>query len=380
MRLMITVLLLASLLPAQQVGRGEFDQDQWNRAVGLGGQEAMFSLRRSNRESTPCELAAIKAGLRWLQQQQRKDGSWPCEHNMDARVAMTSLCALAMLGDGNTMRVGPHRESLKKAVGWLRVRQKKNGAFASATGPHLLATLAMTESLHLSDYKLLKKSAAEGVAHAATLRSTDGGWRATPNRDTSAPSLTLWGTTLLATAAAADLIPKDNACEGVLDWLRSTQATLAPESGILGKEVPMVRQAELAHDQAAANAFTLCWLAIDNRDPAVRAAMQADADAMRNNALTRARSHSRIWEQNPKHRLSINEWFCSAHALAQAGDQKSVAAICKSLAKAQVADGEDRGSWAPIGVWGDGGGRVWTTAMAVLTLEAPFRYAKITGR
>ncbi|MCA8975601.1 MAG: hypothetical protein KDC98_12845 [Planctomycetes bacterium] len=38
---------------------------------------------------------------------------------------------------------------------------------------------------------------------------------------------------------------------------------------------------------------------------------------------------------------------------------------------------EDAGSWPPIGAWGDVGGRVWTTALAVLTLEAPFRYAKL---
>lgn len=40
-------------------------------------------------------------------------------------------------------------------------------------------------------------------------------------------------------------------------------------------------------------------------------------------------------------------------------------------------DGDNQGSWEPIGVWGEVGGRAWTTAMAAMTLGAPYRYAKI---
>ncbi|MGK0431855.1 MAG: hypothetical protein ACJA0V_000987, partial [Planctomycetota bacterium] len=154
----------------------------------------------------------------------------------------------------------------------------------------------------------------------------------------------------------------------------------APHSGVLGVAVPMVRQAELAYDQSAANGFTLCWLALTPSNPTELATMQADAAIIREHALARARALPRIWKQNPRYKLSINEWFLSSHALAQAGDKKAVEKITEALTKQQSTDGDDKGSWQPIGVWGEAGGRTWTTAMAVLTLEASFRYAKIVGR
>ena len=44
---------------------------------------------------------------------------------------------------------------------------------------------------------------------------------------------------------------------------------------------------------------------------------------------------------------------------------------------AQRAEGPERGSWDPIGVWDYAGGRVYSTAMIALCLEAPFRYARV---
>lgn len=76
----------------------------------------------------------------------------------------------------------------------------------------------------------------------------------------------------------------------------------------------------------------------------------------------------------------MHEWFCSSYALAQEDDQETVAKLGAALARQQVLEGNVRGSWQPIGVWGAAGGRTWTTAMAVLTLEAPYRYTKIHGR
>ena len=42
--------------------------------------------------------------------------------------------------------------------------------------------------------------------------------------------------------------------------------------------------------------------------------------------------------------------------------------------KALLAAQDEDGSWPPAGRWGHQGGRVYTTALAVLTLEATYRY------
>jgi hypothetical protein len=377
MRLAIVTALIAttSLLPGQK--KAAVLDNQWGDNGQRENEIGLFSTRP---RGAPLDIPAIKHGLEWLTDNQQPDGHWPCEHSKDASVAVTSLCLLAVLGNGSTMRRGPHKNQIKRAASWLRTQQKESGAFADGTGPHLLATLAMMESYCLSDYKLLRKTAAKGFQYAAALRSADGGWRASPEEESSDPSLTVWGTMMLATASEANVAAKNESYTGVFDWLRSTKANLAPHSGVLGVAVPMVRQAELAYDQSAANGFTLCWLALTPSNPTELATMQADAAIIREHALARARALPRIWKQNPRYKLSINEWFLSSHALAQAGDKKAVEKITEALTKQQSTDGDDKGSWQPIGVWGEAGGRTWTTAMAVLTLEAPFRYAKIVGR
>lgn len=370
--LLLVTSLLAAQAPKQQ---GGFNADQWNRAVGLGAApDSMFGMRRANAPRP--NSAAIAAAFTWLMANQAKDGSWTSRHSQDATVAVTGVALLAMLGDGSTMRSGKWKGPIKKAVNWLRQRQTETGAFAEATGPHLLASLAMTEAYLLSNYKLIKKSAERGLRHADSRRAADGGWRPTADATDSDPALTMWGTTLIGTATLAAMREAARPNHGIAEWLGSPRAHLVSEGGVLGAKAPVARIGELAFDQGAANAFTLYWLKLDTQD-AAGAALEAEVTERHQTALTRARSLPRKWAKDPKHKLSISEWFASSHAFAQAGDKKSLAVITRALATAQISEGEFRGTWEPIGVWGEVGGRAWTTAMAAMTLSAPFRYGKI---
>ena len=49
-------------------------------------------------------------------------------------------------------------------------------------------------------------------------------------------------------------------------------------------------------------------------------------------------------------------------------------ALKHTLVKAQLTEGDEAGSWSPETVWGGYGGRVYSTAMAVLSLEVYYRY------
>ena len=53
-------------------------------------------------------------------------------------------------------------------------------------------------------------------------------------------------------------------------------------------------------------------------------------------------------------------------------------ALESAVVKTQCATGNALGSWDPIDVWGEDGGRVYSTAIATLTLEAYYRYTKLT--
>jgi len=48
-----------------------------------------------------------------------------------------------------------------------------------------------------------------------------------------------------------------------------------------------------------------------------------------------------------------------------------------ALVPNQQRDGDERGSWDPIGAWGRSGGRVYSTAINVLSLEIYYRYDRV---
>lgn len=354
--------LLAPILVAQDKETA-VRRDQWHDA-GRGNGIALFGPRGSVAQADSPAATAIAAGLAWLKKVQADDGHWNSGvegDGADRDVAVTALALLAMLGEGNTLRVGTFKNPLKLGIQWLRTRQSDDGAFAQATGPHMLATLAMTECYLVSSYTLIRPNAERGLAFLATRRSEDGGWRATAASTDSDPALTLWGMAVLGTARAGELLKGEHPYEGVEHWLAGRGAGQIADSSVLGVAAPAARQPELAFDQQMANAFTRCWLAAPD-------AKAAD--------LERARSLPRVWAAKDGVRLSIHEWYCSSHALAQAGDEATLARIAESLVAAQVTSGNDLGSWAPIGVFGEAGGRVWTTAMAVMTLGAGHRYGR----
>ena len=51
--------------------------------------------------------------------------------------------------------------------------------------------------------------------------------------------------------------------------------------------------------------------------------------------------------------------------------------LTEAVVKPQRTDGNFKGSWDPLCAWGEDGGRVYSTATLVLTLEAYYRYTKL---
>lgn len=85
----------------------------------------------------------------------------------DLRV--TALMALGLLADGQTMRRGPHRAALKKAIQWLRKVQDDQGRFWLQTEPdwildHAMATYALCEAARTAPYATLRNNVAPALA------------------------------------------------------------------------------------------------------------------------------------------------------------------------------------------------------------------------
>ena len=73
-------------------------------------------------------------------------------------------------------------------------------------------------------------------------------------------------------------------------------------------------------------------------------------------------------------------WYYATYAMYQMGGaywKDWSNKLNDAVVKPQRTDGNFKGSWDPVDVWGEDGGRVYSTASCVLTLEAYYRYTKL---
>ena len=73
-------------------------------------------------------------------------------------------------------------------------------------------------------------------------------------------------------------------------------------------------------------------------------------------------------------------WYYATYALYQMGGnhwKQWSKQLTPAVVRSQRKDANFRGSWDPAGAWGDDGGRVYSTAILVLTLEAYYRYTRL---
>jgi hypothetical protein len=75
-------------------------------------------------------------------------------------------------------------------------------------------------------------------------------------------------------------------------------------------------------------------------------------------------------------------WYYGTYAMFQMGGKYWKSwneAMKKAVLESQRHDGDEKGSWDPVGPWGYTGGRVYATASLTLCLEGYFRYAQVLG-
>ena len=80
--------------------------------------------------------------------------------------------------------------------------------------------------------------------------------------------------------------------------------------------------------------------------------------------------------------IDMYYWYWGSYAMYQLGGRywKIWNKVMKPVAiEHQRRDGDFKGSWDPVGVWGATGGRIYSTAIMALTLEVYFRYARVLG-
>jgi hypothetical protein len=330
---------LAPLILAQvrERPRTSLTPARWWRGAGiaallmlLAGVAVVTHFRNTSKTAavvTAESAAGVARALDWFCQNQERDGSWNAEKwggNRRFEVALTALPALALLSAETPT---PQSSSaIAGATRWLQEQQTDKGSFGpdfqGAAYNESIATLALLQAYRRQPNPSLKRSLDSALANLLVRQTTDGGWgySHSPLADRS---ITEWHIEALSLAAA-------------LGW-ENTRTPLERGRTWLGAHPKSRSDAEEPADSPSA-LFTQ--------------GENAGNSASTNMDFYRA-------------------YFLSA-ALRQEHDASSrqrLAAIRLTLLRRQAADGSESGSWPADDRWSRAGGRLYSTALAALSLR-----------
>ena len=369
-------------------------------AVGLGGGAGgRFGARGGGRAtrgaSAKANSDAIQAGLKWLAAHQDENGRWDSDGFMKHDkgeattgpgnpvhdVGATGLAMLAMLGDGSTLRSGPYKDNLMRGAKWLKEQQHNDGRFGTNAShdfiyDHAIATYAMCEAYGLSQYNILKKCAQGGINYLESHRNPYSVWRYQPRDNDNDISVTSWCLMACASGKFFKLQVNENALKLGATYLDQVSTpngrhgyTKAGErsSRQPGKHATIF-PVDKCETLTAAGLFCRYFL---GQDPKQKPIMKAAADLIVAKPPKWSKADGTI---------DFYYWYYGTYAMFQAGgkhwrtwNKHLITAVTKNQNKY----GNAAGSWDPIGVWGDVGGRVCSTALSVLSLEASYRYTRL---
>lgn len=321
--------------------------------------------------------AAIERSLHWLSTCQSSDGRWDASDygaGQEARIdghdrqgagakadtAMTGLALLAFLGAGNTHLDGPYRDSVRKGLEFLLSQQKEDGSLAGDSEfyaqmyCHGIATFAMAEALAVTGDDRLRKAVDRAVAYTISAQSDrDGGWRYKA-QDLGDMSQFGWQVMALVSAEHGDVaIPTRT-------WSRARQFLESSRTGT-SRLLAGYKPGEKATATMTAEALWCRILLRESIDtqllPEAIELIESEIDSpgtpnyyyLYYSAMTMNAARPESW----------GRWN---------------AKVQQKLIAAQATQGIAAGSYLPDSKWGSYGGRVYSTALATLTLQAYYRY------
>jgi uncharacterized protein YfaP (DUF2135 family) len=346
--------------------------------------------------------SAVAEGLAWLARHQAPDGSWTnrclqpdkpecrCEEG-DAcpgdggsfEMAHTGLSVLAFQAGGHYyFNDNTHSERVRKGLGWLVEHQRPDGGLIGSTKKgryprfhqyfmyeHGIAAFALAEACAVAaamgepENPRYLEAAEKAVDFIHKMQYDDGGWRYwdDPKRagDTS---VTGWQVLALKTAKEAGIPVTDECVEKVRKFMASRATGTNGRTGY------------------------------ENRNPSTEATTgvgmlahqfllgEPDAPLVGEAAEFLAGNAEQRWSnRRPKgDEKDFYLWYNCTLAMFQAGGEpwnRWNPIVRDTIIGLQRRDGCTRGSWDSDSRWGNRGGRIYTTALAVLTLEVYYRYA-----
>jgi hypothetical protein len=310
----------------------------------------------------------IEDGVKFLLATQEKEGHWSSKRHGGGplyNVGVTALALQALLADGPGGLAGDRGAAARRAADALVASQAKDGVFGTrASHAYMYSVTIATEAL--AEYALITdevdryRGALERARdHILDSQNPGSGWRYEPRGGENDTSVTGRAVAALRMVRLAGIEVPESAMEGAMAWI---DAMVEPEDGWIGYNSkggacarPEGKQelfpAEHSHAMTAAGALATCYI------------------GAKRPWLTR--SIGLLSEVPPKSRYADMYYWQLGSRAHMAATGAVPAAWYAALVDAAAACAQRDGSMA-ADVWGDDGGRIYTTAMTVLALAAPY--------
>jgi hypothetical protein len=360
--------------------------------------------------ATEVSEESVTLGLEWLARHQGTDGSWsprwlsvgdadsrcqpggPCTGaGQEFEMAQTGLAVLAFQAGGhyyfNNRAFSDH---VRGGLDWIVAHQQPDGGLLSPskTGKkryqqymydHGIATFALAEACAVAlalgetseaDYARYRDAAEKAVRFIEANQHRDGGWRYTDDlaRESDA-SVTGWQVLALKSANEAGIPVSDQCIEKTEEFFEKVKM---PENG---RTKYQAKRGVVTEATTGVGMLARQFLFDKPDDPLIGDAarfLAAHAEAQWGN-FARGSSAPPTGENR-----DFYLWYNCTLAMRQVGDEpweRWNNVVRETIVRLQREDGCERGSWDAQSRWGGTGGRIYTTALAVLTLEAYYRYA-----
>lgn len=353
--------------------------------------------------ATPASEEAVQRALAWLARHQDQDGRWNagirrgpngvaargdsafnahcppgdiCSGECfywEADTAMTGLALLAFLGAGHThLGEGPHTNVVKRGLDFLLQVQKPDGDLRGASIGvgmycHAIASLAICEAYALTRDISLRLPAERAVEFLTRARTSDGlAWRYQPgDRFAGDTSILGWAVMVLKSAREVGIAVPDDVHQGALTWL--DRVATGPARGLaMYRPTGMSDGGRPTPTMTAEAWFCRQFLGSADNGPANEEA----ADYL-------------LQHRPDRTPLNLYYWYYATLAMFQHGGapwSRWNESVREQLVRRQSRGGHADGSWDPAlckDTYDATGGRVYTTALATLTLEVYYRYLKL---
>lgn len=349
----------------------------------------------------------MEAGLAWLAAHQDASGFWdrerfgahcpvgdvclgPANARLKADLApgVTAIALLAFLGAGYTDRDGPYQEVVSRGISALLSAQNVDGGFgrneSQAGYNDPLATLALAEYACLTQDPRIREPLGRAVGRIVASQQGLGGWDYTRSPETGRndTSIAAWMVQALHAAAAAGVeVPPRSLMLAMLHFDRATEGSgrvwyADAGSGFrLENLAPVYRYGPAMTAAGLTCMQMLGWSMTATLGERQEALLFADPPS-----AARARG------RDPTELHSEYYWYYGTLACFQRGGEtwdrwngklRDALLPLQDRPKGKEARRHSFGSFAPYGPnwgkWARGGGRVYSTAIAVLTLEIYYR-------